>query len=395
VPPETIRTEVVVQGRAVPQHPKVSVCILVTGETQLLLQCLDSLRQPGARVDAMEIVVVANGTPKDQLEPLRCDDIVLVVNEFNLGFASGCNQATSVARAPLVLFLNDDSLVQEGCIDALVRACESDPSVGAVGARILSDDGSLQEAGSVIWRDGSASHVGEGMAGGSRAFMEPRWVDYSSANGLLVVRSAWDEAGGFDEGYFPAYFEDVDFSLALAAHGYRTKYEPRATLVHRGSRSTSRFFREFLLSRNRLRLLEKWGATLDRFDQPPAKDSGPEFEAAIDSAVRRASDSQEVPDGPRPEPRLDGPQHDPFDPQEAAAELRAAYVAYLEERVTEADRRIRTLEEYVGKLWGVRLRRWVAGRFLPPQNGPHGTEPAAPAGSKDAAADVRSRRNPT
>jgi hypothetical protein len=256
-----------------------------------------------------------------------------------------------------------------------VGACENDPSIGAVGARIISQDGTLEEAGSIIWKDGSASHVGEGLGGDTQAFMEPRWVDYSSANGLLVVRSAWDEVGGFDEGYFPAYFEDVDLCLTLAAHGYRTRYEPRAGLVHRGSQSTSRVFKEFLLTRNHLRLVEKWGGMLDRFEPPPAKDSGPEFEAAIDRAVRRASESQPVQCEPRPESLPFRTMHDPFDPPRAAAELRAAYIEYLEERVVDADRRIRSLEDYLKKLWGVRLRRWVAGRFFTPQNGPRRTPP--------------------
>jgi GT2 family glycosyltransferase len=379
VPPESITAGVVVRGHAVPEHPTVSICILVLGSTELLLECLDALRRPGVRVGAMEIVVVANGTPEDQLEQLlQCDDIVLVVNESNLGFASGCNQATSVARAPLLLFLNDDSLVRDGCIDALVGACEKDPSIGAVGARILSEDGTIEEAGSVIWSDGSASHVGEGLAGNSHAFMEPRWVDYSSANGLMVARSVWDEVGGFDERYFPAYFEDVDLSLTLAAHGYRTRYEPRAALVHRGSQSTSSVFKEFLLTRNHLRLVEKWGETLDRFEPPPAKDSGPEFDAAIGRAVLRASESRRVPCETRPELLVCRSMDEPVDPQRAAADLRASYVAYLEERVVEADRRIRMLEDYVKKLWGVRLRRWVARRLVPSPNGPRRTPPDDP-----------------
>jgi GT2 family glycosyltransferase len=383
VPPESITAEVAFRGRAVPQHPRVSICILVLEHNRLLRECLDALRRPEARVDAMEIVVVANGTPKDQLEPLlRCDDIVLVVNEANLGFASGCNQAASVARAPLLLFLNDDSLVQEGCIDALVRSCEIDPSIAAVGGRILSEDGTLQEAGSVIWRDGSASHVGEGLDG-SHAFTEPRWVDYSSANGLLVVRSAWDEVGGFDGGYFPAYFEDVDLCLTLAALGYRTKYEPGAALVHRTSQSTSTVFREFLLARGRLRLVEKWGERLDRFDPPPSKDSGPEFEAAMERAVRRASESQRMPYERHPGSLPHRSVPDPFDPHRAAAELRTAYVSYLEERVADADRRIRTLEDYVKKLWGVRLRRWVGSRLFPPENGPRRMARAPSGESKD------------
>ena len=96
-----------------------------------------------------------------------------------------------------------------------------------------------EEAGSILWRDGSAAHVGKGLAAGSDAYREPRDVDYASANGLLVTRRAWDLVGGFDERYFPAYFEDVDLCLALAEHGLRIRYEPRALVVHQGSQSTS------------------------------------------------------------------------------------------------------------------------------------------------------------
>jgi GT2 family glycosyltransferase len=360
----------VVRGQAVPSDPRISVCVLVMESAQLLHECLDALRRPRSRVDAMEIVVVANGTPIDQLRDLKsCDDIVLVVNESNLGFASGCNQAASAARAPLLLFLNDDSLVEDGCIEALVQAARSDPSIGAVGSRILSVDGSLQEAGSVIWRNGAASHVGKGRPGDSGEYLEPRWVDYASANGLLVVRSAWDEVGGFDERYFPAYFEDVDLSLSLAARGYGTRYEPTAELVHRESQSTSPVFKEFLLTRNRLRLVEKWGDAHEEFEPEPAKDSGPVFEAAVERAVRRARATPPGESSGLSASSSDQSSHEQFDPLRAADELRASYVAYLEERVAVADRRIRTLETYLTKLWGVRLRRWVAGHLTRHQNG--------------------------
>ncbi len=274
------------RGTLVPDSPGLSICILVLEHAALALDCLDALRRPGGCPPGTELVVVANGTPPDQLDSLVAhDDVVLVVNEVNLGFGAGCNQAASVARAPLLVFLNDDSTVEEGCIDALVRTASADPEIGAVGARILAVDGTLQEAGSVLWRDGSAAHVGEGLPPGSDAYLEPRDVDYASANGLLVTRRAWDIVGGFDERFSPAYFEDVDLCLALAAHGFRTRYEPRARVIHRGSQSTSSVYRGFLLARNQRRLVEKWGQALDRFEPPPAKDTGPTFDAAVQRAV--------------------------------------------------------------------------------------------------------------
>lgn len=355
----------VIRGHAVPEAPDISICILVMDDVERVLECLNALRRPRSRVAGMEIVVVANGTPAGSLGPLEsCDDIVVVVNEVNLGFAAGCNQAVAVTQAPLLLFLNDDSLVEDGCVDALMRAILNDPCIGAVGSRIMSVDGAIQEAGSIIWRDGSATHVGEGMPGDSDMYLEPRWVDYSSANGLLVLRSAWDAVGGFDDRYFPAYYEDVDFCLSLASRGFRTRYEPTAVLVHRGSQSTSTVLRDFLLMRNQRQLVEKWGGLLERFDPPPEKESGPEFDAAVDRAVQRAEDA-----GPRESDAPSGPsppvsRHVPFDPQLAADDLAAAYVSYLEERVVAGDRRVRALESYLTKLWNVRLRRWV-GRRLP------------------------------
>ncbi len=354
------------RGTLVPDSPRLSICILVLEHAALVLDCLDALRRPGGCPPGTEIVVVANGTPPEQLDSLTGhDDVVLVVNQVNLGFGPGCNQAASVARAPLLVFLNDDSTVEDGCLDALVRTASSDPEIGAVGSRILAVDGTLQEAGSVLWRDGSAAHVGEGLPPQSNAYQEPRDVDYASANGLLVTRRAWDTVGGFDERFSPAYYEDVDLCLTLAAHGFRTRYEPRARVIHRGSQSTSSVYRGFLLSRNQRRLVEKWGHALDRFGPPPAKDMGPVFDAAVQLAVIGAATPRPVGDalaasgvtGERARPSVSA------DPVRAADELHTEYVSYLEQRVTDGDRRVTSLETYLSGLWGVRFRRWVAGRL--------------------------------
>ncbi len=383
----------IVRGESVPRAPSVSVIVLVTASTERLRECLNALRQPGRRVESMEIVVIANGTPEAQLEYLRSsDDIVLVVNEMNLGFASGCNQAASVARGPLLLFLNDDSIVQEGCIEALMRACKSDPAIGAVGSRIISPDGTLQEAGSLIWRDGSATHVGEGTPSDSDQYLHSRWVDYASANGLLVPRSVWDEVGGFDERYFPAYFEDVDFSLSLATRGYGTRYEPAAVLVHSGSQSTSTVYRDFLLTRNHIRFVEKWGHVLEeRFDPPPAQDSGSEFEAAVGRAVERGRNAPSLSSGSHAatSKRSDATS---FDPRRAAEELRVEYLHYLEKRVVVTDQRILSLEAYLRTLWGVGFRRWLAGRIARIRNG--GGRPV-PAYTRNATRSITDRPKST
>jgi hypothetical protein len=162
---------------------------------------------------------------------------------------------------------------------------EREPSIAAVGGRILWADGAVQEAGSVLWSDGWAAHVGVGLPADSNAYGYVRYADYVSANGLLIDRQAWDAVDGLDERYFPAYYEDVDLCLALWHHGYRVAYEPRARLRHLESQSTPISFRNFLLVRNRAQLVAKWSAVLEGFGEHP----DPIDDAAIEAAVQRAA----------------------------------------------------------------------------------------------------------
>jgi GT2 family glycosyltransferase len=272
------------RGRRVPDAPVVSVCIPVVSAHGLIEGCLDSLNGSLQSVDT-EVVVVANGLNRDGLASLqKRDDIVLVNSAVNTGFSGGNNLAARFARGRYLLLLNDDTVIEDGYIERLVRAVERDPLVGAAGGRILSIDGTVQEAGSVLWRDGWVAHVGAGLPAGSHGYNFVRYADYVSANGLLVDRHAWDAVGGLDERYFPAYYEDVDLCLALRNHGYRVVYEPRARLTHLESQSTSTLFRGFLIIRNRGQFVQKWWVTLARFADHPE----PIDDAAIDAAVLRA-----------------------------------------------------------------------------------------------------------
>lgn len=264
-----------------------SVCIPVVSDHGLIEGCLDSLADSGPSVDT-EVVVVANGLGGNELSSLRKrDDIVLVRSAVNAGFSGGNNLAARFSRGRYLLLLNDDSIVEAGFIDRLLSVVVRDPLIAAAGGKILSADGTLQEAGSVLWSDGWVAHVGAGLPADSTAYHYVRYADYISANGLLVDRHAWDAVGGLDERYFPAYYEDVDLCLALLDHGYRVAYEPRARLTHLESQSTSATFRDFLLIRNRALLVGKWSALLQSFGDHP----DPIDDTAIDAAVLRAERS--------------------------------------------------------------------------------------------------------
>ena len=177
----------------------------------------------------------------------------------------------------------------------------------------------------------------------------PTGQDYGSANGLLVSRTI-----------LPAYFEDVDLCLALAAHGFRTRYEPQARVVHWGSQSSARVYREFLLTRNQRKLVEKWGSALDRFVPRPPRVSGPEFEAAVERAIERGTAAASTPHQAPRGSALDGScSQDAPDTSRSVQMLRAEYQAYLEQRVADRDQRVTMLQTHLLRLWGVGLRRWV------------------------------------
>jgi GT2 family glycosyltransferase len=267
------------------ESPRASIILLAWKRVDLLLTCLWSLSNTiSADVD-FEVIVVSNDAPESTKDVLRSQTVGvrLVEAQVNLGFAGGCNLGASVARGQYLILLNDDCTVAHGWLEWLISTAEANPRAGAVGSLILFPDGRIQEAGAVIWADGSTIHVGRETAGDSLDWRFVRRVDYSSACSLLVTRRAWEDVGGFDTEYYPAYYEDVDFCLALRKLGYQVLLEPRSRVWHHEASSSGEFFTPFLLKRNQCRLQQKWADTLQL--QEPA---GPTEPSALARAIWRA-----------------------------------------------------------------------------------------------------------
>lgn len=335
--------------QSVPLSPVVSICVLVLDRVDLALDCLDALRDTTSNRAGVEVIVLANGTPPAALAPLAArHDIVLVRSGTNLGFGGGNNAAAAVASGRYLMFLNDDSTVEAGCVDTLLEAAEGDPTIGAVGCRILSGDGGLQEAGSVLWSDGSTARVGFGLPAGTREFADRRDVDFASANGLLVRREAWEAVGGFDEGYHPAYYEDVDLCMALRSHGYRVVYEPEARLRHLESQSTSKRYRMFLMRRNRVHFASKWNDELRDHEVRPRRDRDAAVRRALGRAEARARRRAGLPEPARrmPLPEHSGGAGD--GPAYASSQVRSiAATGQLERELRQAKAEVRVKDEYI------------------------------------------------
>ena len=166
------------------------------------------------------MIVVLNGADTAVRDVAHAAGGVRIVESpTNRGFAGGCHLGVRSSVAPFIAFLNDDVLVSPGWLEPLLETMAERPRAGAVGPRVIGGDGLVQEVGSIIWRDGTTRPLGRGTSRGSLAWRWRRRVDYCSACALLVRREAWDAVGGFDEQYHPAYYEDVDFCLALELVG--------------------------------------------------------------------------------------------------------------------------------------------------------------------------------
>jgi GT2 family glycosyltransferase len=222
------------EGRRValdsPASPVVSVVLVLHNRAELTLRCLLSLRGAATPV---EVVIVDNAS-SDATPALleRLDGARVTRNAANLGFLRGANQAAGLARGELLLFLNNDCELLPGSLDAAVDRFRRGDEPGAVVGKLVGLDGRLQEAGSIVWRDGTCTGYGRGDAPLAPAYMFERDVDYGSGALLLTPRGLFLAAGGFDDAYAPAYYEDADYALRLWAAGRRVVYEPRVVALH-------------------------------------------------------------------------------------------------------------------------------------------------------------------
>lgn len=261
--------------------PRASVVIVGWRSAPHLLRCLRSLAA-NRPVESFEVVVVLNEPSEELVASLErdIDGILLLRSRVNLGYARACNWGVAKARGEYVALLNDDTEVDAGWLDSLIHTIEAGREIGAVGSRLLNPDGSLQEAGSLIWSDGSTSGVRPSNVTHSDRLDWAREIDYCSAASLLVRRTTWEQVGGLEEGYFPAYYEDVDFCLKLKELGLRIWYQPLSVVYHEMSASTSGSWRHYLMMRNRARFVSRWSHVLDRCVPPSHND--PE---AVDRAI--------------------------------------------------------------------------------------------------------------
>ena len=212
--------------------PLVSVILPTYGQDLHTFTALVALAGEALEVP-LEVIVADDAAPTPAADALRAvTGVRFVRNAANKGYLRNCNHAASLAQGEYLLFLNNDAVPAPGAIAALLDVFARFPDAGAAGAKLVYPDGRLQEAGAIVWRDGSAWNCGRGDDPERPEHNYVRAVDYCSAACLLVPRSTFETLGRFDERYAPAYCEDTDLCLRLGASGRKTYYQPAAEVVH-------------------------------------------------------------------------------------------------------------------------------------------------------------------
>lgn len=212
--------------------PDVSIVIPVYNQAGHTLACLRALaaHPPSARC---EIIVVDDGSSDETATWLPAiTGLHYHRRAANGGFIAACNDGASRARGRFIVFLNNDTVPQPGWLDALLDTFTTCPDAGLVGAQLIYPDGRLQEAGGVVFDDGSGWNYGRFDAPDDPRYASLRDADYCSGAAVMVPAEVFRALGGFDTRYAPAYYEDTDLAFAVRASGRRVLYQPASRVVH-------------------------------------------------------------------------------------------------------------------------------------------------------------------
>lgn len=217
-------------------RPEVTVIIPVFKNLRYTLRCILSIAQSTDKTP-YKVVVVDDQSPdgsgiwlQENLGDLPSIDVI--INQENLGFLRSCNAAAKAVATPYLFLLNNDTYVLDGWLDELYAVLMRHPDCGLTGSKLLYPDGSLQEAGGIIWNDASGANFGRGQDAWKPEFNYQRDVDYISGASIMTPTHVWQELGGFSEEFAPAYYEDTDYALKVRQMGLRVIYQPLSSVIH-------------------------------------------------------------------------------------------------------------------------------------------------------------------
>ena len=257
------------------ENPTVTLIIPVYNQFHYTYACLRSIYENMGNI-ACEIIIADDCS----------DDLTMHITELIKGirvvktekqsyFLKNCNYAAETARGKYLFFLNNDTQVQKDWLNPLIELMEKDDTIGMTGARLVYPDGRLQEAGGILWKDGSAWNYGNGKNPAMPEYHYVKDVDYISGAAIMIRRDLWNQIGGFDERFAPAYCEDSDLAFSVREKGYRVVYQPLSVVVHFEGISNGTDVQTGIKAyqvENQKKFYEKWKKVLEADHLPNAQD---------------------------------------------------------------------------------------------------------------------------
>lgn len=253
-------------------HPEVSLIIPVHNHLELTQSCLASLVLHRNEI-AFEVIVVDDGSKDDSysfLSGIKGLRLFRMVEQS--GYVLASNKGASEARGKMLVFLNNDTVVQAGWLEALLNLFVQFPDTGIAGAKLLYPNGLLQEAGGAVFKDGSVWNMGRFEQADNSRFNYVREVDCVSGAVLAIRKNVFDEMRGFDPYFAPGYFEDTDLSMRVRQSGLKIRYQPLSHVVHlEGASSGTRLdagMKAFQVT-HKIKFAERWQSVLADYPARP------------------------------------------------------------------------------------------------------------------------------
>jgi len=253
------------------RNPDVSIVIPVYNKWVYTAACLRSLAETRCNATFEVIMVDDQSSDETATRMAEVSGVVYLRNEKNQGFIGSCNRGAEVARGHYIVMLNNDTQVLDGWLDALIETFRRYPDTGIAGASLVYPDGTLQEAGGLIFGDGSGWNYGKGDNPARPEYQYTREVDYCSGACIMLKTSLFRDLHGFDTHYTPAYYEDTDLAFRVREQGLKVRIQPDAVVVHHEGITSGTDLTQGVKQYqavNREKFLERWSNQLKAYPAP-------------------------------------------------------------------------------------------------------------------------------